>query len=87
MKTKYHLQLLDFDGSTGPDIPFRVESFEEITPDVRYEFPHRHSYYLVIFVEKAQGHHVIDFVPHRFRPTRFTFYLRARCIFGSWKRR
>ena len=49
----------------GPDIPFRIEFFDHVAPDVRHEFPHRHSYYLLIFVEKAQGRHVIDFIPHR----------------------
>ncbi|MEE1927322.1 AraC family transcriptional regulator [Streptomyces sp. TRM 70351] len=44
-------------------LPFAVGSFDTIGPLSRAAFPHRHTFYEIVYVTGGTGHHVVDGVP------------------------
>jgi AraC-like DNA-binding protein len=44
-------------------IPFEINSLEEMARAARAGYPHRHSFYQILYLSAGKGHHVIDFAP------------------------
>ncbi|OKJ16275.1 AraC family transcriptional regulator [Kitasatospora sp. CB01950] len=49
-------------------LPFAAGSFDSIGPLSRADFPHRHSFYEMIYVTKGSGTHVVDLAEYRIEP-------------------
>lgn len=53
----------------APDIlPFAIGTFDTIGPLSRADFPHRHTFYELVYVTGGSGQHVVDLRPSRLRP-------------------
>ncbi|MGW4502054.1 helix-turn-helix domain-containing protein [Micromonospora sp. NPDC004336] len=53
----------------GPDdVPFAVGTFDELGPLSRADFPHRHTFYELVYVTHGRASHVIDLDAHPVRP-------------------
>ncbi|MEU5950187.1 helix-turn-helix domain-containing protein [Micromonospora sp. NPDC047465] len=50
------------------DVPFAVGTFDEIGPLSRADFPHRHTFYELVYVTHGRASHVIDLDAHPVRP-------------------
>ncbi|WP_338930466.1 AraC family transcriptional regulator [Streptomyces netropsis] len=48
--------------------PFTIGSFDAFGPDSRAGYPHRHSFYEIVYVTAGSGAHVIDLVRRPLRP-------------------
>ncbi|MEV6775230.1 AraC family transcriptional regulator [Streptomyces syringium] len=48
--------------------PFTIGSFDAFGPDSRAGYPHRHSFYEIVYVTAGSGGHVIDLVRRPLRP-------------------
>lgn len=63
-------------GHTGPlplhnleaDLPFAIGSFDGIGPLSRADFPHRHTFYEIVYVTSGAGGHVIDLSARPLQP-------------------
>ncbi|SCL69079.1 helix-turn-helix domain-containing protein [Micromonospora peucetia] len=53
---------------TPDKLPFAVGSFDEIGPLSRAGFPHRHTFYELVYVTHGRAAHVIDLETHHVRP-------------------
>ncbi|MEU5383267.1 helix-turn-helix domain-containing protein [Kitasatospora cineracea] len=62
------LELHDLDVPDPGLLPFAAGSFDAIGPLSRADFPHRHSFYELVYVTAGSGTHVIDLVEHRIQP-------------------
>ncbi|MBI5446793.1 MAG: helix-turn-helix domain-containing protein [Deltaproteobacteria bacterium] len=60
------LHVLGSDGDDG--LAFELNSLEEMTRAARAGYPHRHSFYQVLYLTAGAGCHVIDFVPDPVTP-------------------
>ena len=49
-------------------LPFAVGSFAWFGPMARAGFPHRHTFYEIVYVTRGSGTHVVDLAAHRLRP-------------------
>ncbi|MFE6774923.1 helix-turn-helix domain-containing protein [Streptomyces sp. NPDC057702] len=49
-------------------LPFAIGTFDSIGPLSRAAFPHRHTFYELLYVTSGTGTHVIEQVPWRLRP-------------------
>ncbi|WP_217196104.1 helix-turn-helix domain-containing protein [Streptomyces buecherae] len=49
-------------------LPFAIGTFDTIGPLSRATFPHRHTFYELLYVTSGTGTHVIEQVPWRLRP-------------------
>ncbi|MER0243898.1 AraC family transcriptional regulator [Streptomyces sp. HSW2009] len=49
-------------------LPFAIGTFDTIGPLSRAAFPHRHTFYELLYVTSGTGTHVIEQVPWRLRP-------------------
>lgn len=56
-------------------VDFNLQRMEVIYDQAqgKVDVPHRHDYYTVILVEKAEGHHVIDYKTYNFNPLQVHF--------------
>ncbi|MEW2576864.1 AraC family transcriptional regulator [Streptomyces syringium] len=53
----------------APQIPpFTIGSFDAFGPDSRAGYPHRHSFYEIVYVTAGSGGHVVDLVRRPLRP-------------------
>ncbi|MEU6075317.1 helix-turn-helix domain-containing protein [Micromonospora sp. NPDC047074] len=50
------------------DVPFAIGTFDEIGPLSRAGFPHRHTFYELVYVTHGRASHVIDVDVHPVRP-------------------
>ncbi|MFI9203098.1 AraC family transcriptional regulator [Streptomyces sp. NPDC053048] len=48
--------------------PFAMGSFDSLGPDSRAGYPHRHTFYEIVYVTGGSGAHVIDLVRRPLRP-------------------
>ncbi|MEX2980917.1 AraC family transcriptional regulator [Streptomyces sp. C36] len=48
--------------------PFAMGSFDSLGPDSRAGYPHRHTFYEIVYVTGGSGTHVIDLVRRPLRP-------------------
>ncbi|WP_282203199.1 helix-turn-helix domain-containing protein [Kitasatospora fiedleri] len=62
------LELHDLDVPDPGLLPFAAGSFDAVGPLSRADFPHRHSFYELVYVTAGGGTHVIDLVEHRVQP-------------------
>ncbi|GAA2101848.1 AraC family transcriptional regulator [Kitasatospora saccharophila] len=62
------LELHDLDVPDPGLLPFAAGSFDAIGPLSRADFPHRHSFYELVYVAAGSGTHVIDLAEHRIQP-------------------
>ncbi|RAJ41811.1 AraC-like DNA-binding protein [Kitasatospora sp. SolWspMP-SS2h] len=62
------LELHDLDVPDPGLLPFAAGSFDAVGPLSRADFPHRHSFYELVYVTAGGGTHVIDLVEHRIQP-------------------
>ncbi|GGY11057.1 AraC family transcriptional regulator [Streptomyces hiroshimensis] len=54
---------------TPPQVPpFAMGSFDSLGPDSRAGYPHRHTFYEIVYVTGGSGSHVIDLVHEPLRP-------------------
>nr|WP_246495339.1 helix-turn-helix domain-containing protein [Streptomyces zagrosensis] len=49
-------------------LPFAIGTFDTIGPLSRAGFPHRHTFYELLYVTSGTGTHVIEHIPWRLRP-------------------
>jgi AraC family transcriptional regulator, transcriptional activator of pobA len=49
-------------------IPFEISSFEQMPDDAKANFPHRHSFYEILYITKGEGQHIIDFKNYPIEP-------------------
>lgn len=57
---------------------FAIGTFDTIGPLSRAEFPHRHSFYEVVFVTAGTGTHLLDLTPYRLAPPHLAVVLPGR---------
>ncbi|MFD8477826.1 helix-turn-helix domain-containing protein [Kitasatospora sp. NPDC059673] len=62
------LELHDLDVPDPGLLPFAAGSFDSIGPLSRADFPHRHSFYELIYVTKGSGTHAVDLAEYRIEP-------------------
>ncbi|MGW4378430.1 helix-turn-helix domain-containing protein [Kitasatospora sp. NPDC004531] len=62
------LEMHDLDVPDPGMVPFAAGSFDSIGPLSRADFPHRHSFYELVYVTKGSGTHVVDLAEHRIEP-------------------
>ncbi|MFJ8439501.1 helix-turn-helix domain-containing protein [Kitasatospora griseola] len=62
------LELHDLDVPDPGLVPFAAGSFDSIGPLSRADFPHRHSFYELVYVTKGSGTHVVDLAEYRIEP-------------------
>ncbi|MDO3703482.1 helix-turn-helix domain-containing protein [Micromonospora sp. C28SCA-DRY-2] len=60
---RHHLAVPDQD-----DLPFAVGTFDELGPLSRADFPHRHTFYELVYVTHGRAAHLIDLDTHPVRP-------------------
>jgi AraC-like DNA-binding protein len=55
--------------------PLVIKTMEQISLEYANEdiLPHRHNFYTIIFVQQAQGHHLIDFTDYAIQPNTIYF--------------
>ena len=70
---KQRLKLYDFKMPPGVDFFFEINSFEKMPRVVLSKFPHRHSFYEILYVKEGKGTHVIDFEPYQIQPPSLYF--------------
>ncbi|MFJ5921421.1 helix-turn-helix domain-containing protein [Kitasatospora sp. NPDC092948] len=62
------LELHNLDVPDPGLLPFAAGSFDSIGPLSRADFPHRHSFYELVYVTKGSGTHVVDLAEYRIEP-------------------
>ncbi len=66
-----------------PDFPFLFTQFDIMNDSAQADFPHRHDYFEIIYVEDGQGKHIIDFEAFEIKPPAFYFLSKGQVHF--WK--
>ncbi|MFI9235290.1 AraC family transcriptional regulator [Streptomyces sp. NPDC053079] len=61
--------------------PFAMGSFDALGPDARAGYPHRHTFYEIVYVTGGSGAHVIDLVRRPLRPPHLCFLLPGQVHF------
>lgn len=56
-------------------VPFAIGTFDTIGPLARATFPHRHTFYELVYVTEGSGSHVIDLVESPLRPPQLAVIL------------
>ncbi|MFF0387849.1 helix-turn-helix domain-containing protein [Kitasatospora sp. NPDC004615] len=62
------LELHDLDVPDPGLLPFAAGSFDSIGPLSKADFPHRHSFYELVYVTKGSGTHIVDLTEYRIEP-------------------
>ena len=70
---KQRLKSYDFKRPPGVDFSFEINSFEKMPRAVLSRFPHRHSFYEILYIKEGAGTHVIDFEPYQIQPPSLYF--------------
>jgi AraC family transcriptional regulator, transcriptional activator of pobA len=68
MKTFNSIPLLDFSSPYPDDLPFEIGRIESMPPMARASFPHRHTFYEIIWITQGTGMHYIDFDEYPIQP-------------------
>ncbi len=69
-----------------PDFPFILTRFGFMNDTAQAQFPHRHDYYEIIFVEDGEGQHIIDYEPYEIKPPVFYFLSKGQVHFWKLKK-
>ncbi|MCA6091268.1 AraC family transcriptional regulator [Streptomyces sp. SCA3-4] len=64
--------------------PFAMGSFDSLGPDSRAGYPHRHTFYEIVYVTGGSGAHVIDLVRRPLSPPHLCFLLPGQVHY--WER-
>lgn len=70
---KQRLKLYDFKMPPGGDFFFEINAFDRMPRTVLSKFPHRHSFYEILYIKEGKGTHVIDFEPYPIQPPSLYF--------------
>lgn len=69
-----------------PSFPFVLTQFDKMNETAQAEFPHRHDYYEIIFVEDGSGQHIIDYESYEIKPPVFYFLTKGQIHFWKLKK-
>lgn len=69
--------------SIDPNFPFLMTQFDIMNNTAQAEFPHRHDYYEILFLEDGSGIHIIDYEPVEIKTPVFYFLTKGQIHF--WK--
>ena len=72
--------------SIDPNLPFIITQFEIMNDEAQADFPHRHDYYTILFVEDGAGKHIIDYEPYDINPPAFYFISKGQIHFWKLKK-
>ena len=72
--------------SIDPTFPFLMTQFDIMNDTAQAEFPHRHDYYEILFVEDGSGKHIIDYEPYEIKPPVFYFLSKGQIHFWKLKK-
>lgn len=67
-----HTFRLDID-TLRPELPFEYLSFNDAPPIAQARYPHRHTFYEILYVTGGTGTHFIDFNAYTIEPNTFYF--------------
>jgi AraC-like DNA-binding protein len=72
--SEYPLPLYELNTSANKKaLPFRIHAFSPENVLARADFPHRHSFYQILYLTAGKGTHVIDFEPYTIQPIELYF--------------
>jgi len=66
-----------------PGFPFLMTRFDIMNDTAQAEFPHRHDYFEILFVENSSGQHIIDYEAYEIKSP--VFYLLSKGQIHFWK--
>lgn len=69
--------------SIDTNFPFLMTQFDIMNDTAQAEFPHRHDYFEILFVEDSSGQHIIDYEPYEIKSPVFYFLSKGQIHF--WK--
>jgi AraC family transcriptional activator of pobA len=72
--------------SIDPNLPFTMTQIEIMNDDAQAEFPHRHDYYTILFIEDGSGKHIIDYEAFEIKPPTFYFISKGQIHFWKLKK-
>ena len=72
--------------SIDTNFPFLMTQFDIMNNTAQAEFPHRHDYFEILFVEDSSGEHIIDFEPFEIKPPVFYFLSKGQIHFWNLKK-
>lgn len=67
--------------SIDPNFPFLMTQFDIMNDTAQAQFPHRHDYYEIIFVEDSSGQHILDYEPYDIKSPVFYFLSKGQIHF------
>jgi AraC-like DNA-binding protein len=65
------------------NFPFLMTQFDIMNNTAQAEFPHRHDYFEILFIEGGSGQHIIDYEPYELKSPVFYFLSKGQVHF--WK--
>ena len=68
------------------NFPFLMTQFDIMNDTAQAEFPHRHDYFEILFVEDSCGQHIIDYEPYEIKSPVFYFLSRGQIHFWKLKK-
>lgn len=72
--------------SIDPNFPFLMTQFDIMNDEAQAEFPHRHDYYEILFIEDGEGEHIIDYEAYEVKPPAFYFLSKGQIHFWKLKK-
>lgn len=72
--------------SIDQNFPFIITQFDIMNEVAQAEFPHRHDYYEIVFVEDGSGKHIIDYESYEIKPPAFYFLSKGQIHFWKLKK-
>ena len=72
--------------SIDPNFPFIITQFDIMNNVAQANFPHRHDYFEIIFLEDGTGEHIIDYESHEIKPPVFYFLSKGQIHFWKLKK-
>ncbi|WP_162845407.1 helix-turn-helix domain-containing protein [Labilibaculum antarcticum] len=72
--------------SIDPNLPFTMTQIGIMNDDAQAEFPHRHDYYTILFIEDGSGKHIIDYEAYEIKPPAFYFISKGQIHFWKLKK-
>ncbi|WP_136806735.1 helix-turn-helix domain-containing protein [Desulfosediminicola flagellatus] len=72
--------------SLDPQFPVVLTTFEMMTSSSQADYPHRHDYYEVLYINDGEGEHVIDFETYTIQPPTFHFLSKGQIHFWQLRK-
>ena len=72
--------------SIDTNFPFLMTQFDIMNNTAQAEFPHRHDYFEILFVDNSSGEHIIDYEPYEIKPPVFYFLSKGQIHFWNLKK-